>query len=143
MIENQQHTDAGRMKELYERHIAAEKAGDVAAAVSVYTEDVVHDVVGMPGGANHGLDGATHFYEHLTQDLDTEEMLVVREQFGEDFCVVEHDATCVVRGSFAGVPGNNRRVSFRMLHVWDFRDGLISREQVWLDGGAIIAQLTA
>jgi len=27
--------------------------------------------------------------------------------------------------------------------VWEFRDGLISRENVWLDGGAVIAQLTA
>lgn len=28
-----------------------------------------------------------------------------------------------------------------MLHVWDFKDDAISREQVWLDGGAIAAQL--
>ena len=31
----------------------------------------------------------------------------------------------------------------RMLHVFEFRDGLISRENVWLDGGTIMAQLTA
>jgi hypothetical protein len=30
-----------------------------------------------------------------------------------------------------------------MLHVWDFKDDAISREQVWLDGGSIAAQLTA
>jgi len=30
-----------------------------------------------------------------------------------------------------------------MLHVWDFKDDAISREQVWLDGGSIVAQLTA
>jgi hypothetical protein len=30
-----------------------------------------------------------------------------------------------------------------MLHVWEFRDGRISRENVWLNGGAIVAQLTA
>jgi hypothetical protein len=30
-----------------------------------------------------------------------------------------------------------------MLHVWEFRDGLISRENVWLDGSSILAQLTA
>jgi hypothetical protein len=29
-----------------------------------------------------------------------------------------------------------------MLHVWEFKDGQISRENVWLDGGAIVAQLT-
>jgi predicted ester cyclase len=41
------------------------------------------------------------------------------------------------------VPGNGRQVTFRMLHVWEFRDGLISRENVWFDGGALVAQLTA
>jgi hypothetical protein len=30
-----------------------------------------------------------------------------------------------------------------MLHVWDFQNDAISREQVWLDGGSIAAQLTA
>ncbi|HTF51340.1 MAG TPA: ester cyclase [Pseudonocardia sp.] len=45
-------------------------------------------------------------------------------------------------GSFMGIAGHGRSVRFRMLHVWDFRDGKISRENVWLDGGAIAAQLT-
>jgi hypothetical protein len=30
-----------------------------------------------------------------------------------------------------------------MLHVWEFKDGRMSRENVWLDGDAIVAQLTA
>jgi hypothetical protein len=74
--------------------------------------------------------------------LNTERMTPTREQYGEDFCVVEHQAAGVVRGAFMGIPGNGRRVTFRMLHVWDFKDDAISREQVWLDGGAIAAQLT-
>lgn len=28
-----------------------------------------------------------------------------------------------------------------MLHVWEFKDGRLSRENVWLDGGSIIANL--
>jgi hypothetical protein len=31
---------------------------------------------------------------------------------------------------------------FRLMHVWEIRDGLISRENVWLDGGSVIGQLT-
>jgi hypothetical protein len=31
----------------------------------------------------------------------------------------------------------------RVLHIFEFRDGRISRENVWLDAGAAIAQLTA
>jgi predicted ester cyclase len=39
-----------------------------------------------------------------------------------------------------GLPGNGRRISFRMLHIFEFRDGLISRENVWLDTAAVINQ---
>jgi hypothetical protein len=128
-----------RMKELVEQHIAAEMAGDTAGAVSVYTDDVEHDMIGSPTGPVHGPAAAQGFYDHLVADLDTERMTPAREQYGEDFCVVEHEATCVIKGAFMSIPGNGRRVTFRMLHVWDFK----SREQIWLDGAAIAAQLTA
>ena len=42
-----------------------------------------------------------------------------------------------------GIPEHRRRVTFRILHIFGFRDGLISREQVWIESGAIVAQLTA
>lgn len=132
-----------RMKELYEQHITAEMAGDTAGAVSVYTDDVEHDVVGAPSGPLHGPAAAQGFYDHLGANVRTERMTATREQYGEDFCVVEHETTGVVKGEFLGIPGNGRRVTFRMLHVWDFKDDAISREQVWLDGGSIAAQLTA
>jgi hypothetical protein len=35
-----------QMKNLIEQHIASEIAGDTAGAVSVYTDDVEHDLVG-------------------------------------------------------------------------------------------------
>jgi predicted ester cyclase len=53
------------------------------------------------------------------------------------------ECTGVAKGEFMSTPGNGRRVTFRILHVWDFKDGAISREQVWVDGGSIAAQLTA
>jgi hypothetical protein len=132
-----------RMKELFEQHIAAEMAGDTAGAVSVYTDDVEHDVIGSPTGRLHGPVAAQGFYDYLVANVDNERMTPTREQYGEDFCVVEHDCTGVVNGEFLGIPGNGRRVTFRMLHVWDFKDDAISREQVWLDGASIAAQLTA
>lgn len=51
---------------------------------------------------------------------------------------IEHD----VVGSLLGLPGNGRRISFRMMHVFDFRDGLISRESIWLDTAAAVDQLS-
>lgn len=70
-------------------------------------------------------------------------MTPTHSYYGDDFCVVEHDWTGTVPGTFLGIPGYGRRITFRMLHVWEFRNGRISRENVWLDGGGIVEQLTA
>jgi len=78
------------MDRLIEIHLAAEKAADTAGAVSVYTDDVEHDVVGAPGGAVHGKGAAQGFYDHLTKEIHTEEMKPTHSYYGEDFCVVEH-----------------------------------------------------
>ena len=130
------------MDRLIAQHLEAETAGDVKGAVAVYTDDVVHDVVGWPAGPMQGRGGAAAFYDQLMQAIKTEEMESIRRYYGSDFAVTEHIWRGTVPGSFMGVPGNGKRIAFRMLHVWEFRDGRISLENVWLDGGAIVAQLT-
>jgi steroid delta-isomerase-like uncharacterized protein len=132
-----------KMDQLIDRHIAAEQAGDAAASVAMYTEDIEHDVVGFPTGPVRGKSAAQGLYEYLVKNLQTETMAPVHSYYGDDFCVMEHAWTGTVPGEFLGVPGNGRRITFRMIHVWEFRDGLISRENVWLDGATIVAQLTA
>lgn len=131
------------MDVLIEQHIKAEMTEDLEGAIATYTDDVDHDVVGSPTGPVQGKRAAKGFYEYLTQNFRTEEMQPTRRYYGEDFCVMEHDATGTVEGEFLGVPGHGKRITFRLLHVWEFRDGLISRENVWLDGGSIVAQLTS
>lgn len=128
---------------LIQRHISAELAGDTAAAVAVYTDDVEHDVVGSPTGPVIGKHAAQGFYDQLTTDIDGERMIPLRGYYGEDFCVIEHEWSGTVPGSLLGIPGHGRPVAFRLLHIFEFRDGLISRENAWLDTGAIVAQLTA
>lgn len=133
---------ATEMDQLIELHLKAEMAGDTAGSVAMYTDDIEHDVVGSPTGPVRGKDAAQGFYEYLTHNVRTEAMEPTRSYYGDDFCVVEHDATGVVDGEFLGVPGNGKRITFRLLHIWEFRDGAISRENVWLDGGSVVAQLT-
>jgi len=135
--------DHSAMEQLVSRHIRAEGAGDVDTAISVYTDDVEHDVVGSPTGPLHGTAAAQGFYEFLTSNITTQEMVPTHSYYGDDFCVIEHDWTGAVQGEFMGIPGNGRQISFRLLHIWEFREGKISRENVWLDGGAIVAQLSS
>ena len=47
-------------------------------------------------------------------------------------------------GTPFGIPGGGRRLSFRLLHIFDMApDGKIRRENVWLDFAAILQQLGA
>ena len=131
------------MDRLIEAHLAAEMAGDTAGCVAMYTDDVEHDVVGTPHGPLQGKAGAQGFYDQLVRDIRTEAMIPTRRYYGEDFYVIEHVWHGSVPGTFLGVPGHGRRIAFRLLHIWEFKDGLISRENVWLDGGAVVQQLTA
>lgn len=131
------------MNHLIEKHLEGERTGNSALAISVYTDDVEHDVVGAPAGPVQGPAAAQAFYDHLIRDIRTERMDVTRAYYGADFCTIEHQWTGTIPGSFCGVPGHGKRISFRMLHVFEFRDEKISRENVWFDGGSIVAQLTA
>jgi steroid delta-isomerase-like uncharacterized protein len=135
--------DQHEMIALVERHLKAEGAGDVEAAVAVYTDDIVHDEVGFPDTPRTGKGAARDFYQFLTANFRTEEEEPLNRFFDADTMILEQNMTGTVIGEMLGIPGNGRRVTFRILHVFGFRDGLISREQVWIDSGAIVAQLTA
>ena len=86
---------------------------------------------------------ASEFYAHLTATFRTESEEPTHEYWTEDALVLEQVMTGIAIGEFMGLPGQDRRISFRILHVFEFRDGLISRENVWIDGAAIVAQLMA
>jgi predicted ester cyclase len=57
--------------------------------------------------------------------------------------ILEQSMAGTVIGEMRGIPGNGRHITFRILHVFDFSDGLISREQVWIDSASIVAHLTS
>ena len=135
--------DVTEMRELVERHLKAEGAGDVEGAVAVYTDDVTHDAVGFPGSPRQGKDAARDFYRFLTANFRTEAEKPIHQFVTDDALVLEQEMTGTVIGEMLGIPGNGRQVTFRILHVFEFREGLISREQVWIDTAAIVAQLTA
>jgi steroid delta-isomerase-like uncharacterized protein len=128
---------------IVERHLKAEGAGDVEGAVAVYADDIVHDAVGFPGSPRSGKEDARDFYRFLTANFRTETEEPINRFFDGDTMILEQTMTGVVIGEMLGLPGNGRRVSFGTLHVFAFRDGRINREQVWIDTGALVAQLAA
>ena len=134
--------DGATMQALVERHLRAEGLGDVDGAVAVYSDDIDHDVVGFPNSPGRGVDSARDFYKYLTANFRAEGEEVLHRYVTDDAIILDQIMTGTVIGSMLGLPGNGRRISFRTLHVFEFRNGLISRENVWLDSAAIIDQLS-
>jgi len=134
-------TSRAAMAALVDAHLAAEQQSDLDQTIAGYTEDVEHDVVGAPGGPLRGPAAARQRYVQLLEQVRTDRLTELRRFYGEDVCVVEHECSATVFGEFAGLAGRGRSAQFRMLHVFEFRDGLISRENVWMDTASVTAQL--
>lgn len=122
------------MDRIMEEHFAGEAAQDTARVLATLTADAEHDVVGLSPGK--GADYIRGFYERLYPLLRQEDVRPVRRYYGEDFMVDEVVYTGHADGTLFGVEGRSGQVSVRMLHVVEFREGRISRENVWLDWGA-------
>jgi len=134
--------DDSLMQALVGGHMRAEGQGDINGALAVYTDDIEHDVVGFPNSPTRGKEGARDFYTYLTANFRTEGWEVLHRYVAGAAMVLEQLMTGTVIGALLGLPGNGRPISFRMLHVFEFRNELISRENIWLDTAAVIDQLS-
>ena len=88
--------DQNEMIAIVEQHIKAEGAGDVDGAVAVFTDDIVHDSVGMPGSPRSGKEAARDFYRFLTANFRTETEEPLRRFFDGDTMVLEQNMTGTV-----------------------------------------------
>lgn len=125
-----------------DEHFAFEARDDVAGVLSTLTPDVVHDIVGWPTGPAHGREAARPFYETLFADLADGEVKSLRRYHGANFLVDESLWRGTAPGRPFGIEGRGRPLEFRLLHIIEFSEGGdISRENVWVDLAAVIAQL--
>ena len=134
--------NATDLDRIIDEHFQAELDEDIEAVVSTFADDVEHDVVGRPS-VSRGRDEAAAFYRELFADLRLERFETVHRYHGVDVVVDESIVHATAIGSPFGIPGEGRVLRFRLLHIFDVRDGLITRENAWLDMASIMAQLTS
>jgi len=130
-----------QMDRVIEQHFAYEAADDVDGVMSTMTDDIVHDVVGFPGGPQRGREAVRAFYEMLFSVLKQESYEVLHRYYGTNTMVDEVLYTGHIDGAIVGLEGRAGRATWRLLHVLEFRDGKIARENIWQDSLAIRAQL--
>src|SRR5690242_11257971 len=127
------------MDAVIDRHFGAEAAHDLDGVLATLTEDAVHDVAGL--GVLTGREAIAERYRMVFAAGTEEKYAPVRRYHGDSFLVDEVVATQVLTDDTYGPGATGTKVSYGILHVCEFRDGLISRENVWIDLGSILAQV--
>ena len=131
-----------QMDQLINQHFGFEAADDDAGVLGSLADQVRHEVIPSPMGEQTDKAGIRAFYKMLFADLKGEGVTPLRRFYGEYFVVDEtlwHGR--VVDGRPFLMPGVSGKVSFRLLHVFEVKDGKISSEQVWCDLAALQRQL--
>jgi ketosteroid isomerase-like protein len=129
---------------IIDQHFMFEATDNVDGVLDSLTSDAEHEVVPSPFGALRGRERIRPFYEMLFGDMKGEAVTPIRRLYGEDFVVDEtmwHGR--IDDGRVFLCDGRSGPVSFRLLHIFELKDGKISRENVWVDLAAIQRQLGA
>jgi ketosteroid isomerase-like protein len=130
------------MDRIINQHFAFEVSDDVNGFVESLAKGAEHEIVPSPFGRLSDRSEIRRMYELLFRDLKGKSVAPVRRLIGDDFVVDE----AVWHGHIAGgrpfhLHGHSGKASFRLLHIFEFRDGRIAREDVWCDFAAIQKQL--
>ena len=133
-----------QMDALVEEHFRFEAEDDVDGVMRTLLDGAVHEVIPSPVGATTDPSGQRLYYELLFASITGERVEPLRRYYGENFLVDEslwHGR--IDDGRPFLLDGRSGPVSFRLLHLFEFEGGKISREQVWCDLAAIQRQLDA
>jgi hypothetical protein len=134
-------TSQARMDALIDGHFRAEELRDPDAIVDGFIPGAEHDT-GDPDGPRYGGEAIANFYRELFAELRIDRFATLKRLYGDRHAVDESILHATAIGRPFGFEGRGRAVTVRLLHVFEFADGLISRENAWLDMAGMAAQLS-
>lgn len=126
---------------IVEQHFAAENAHDIPATLATYAEDLTWDDVSNPECPIQGKEAAARNYAEILATIPDLEMVSTLRFASGEHVIDESILSGHVRGAFLGIEADGAPISFRILHVFDIRDGLIAREQAWFDTAGVTRQI--
>jgi carboxymethylenebutenolidase len=135
------------MVALFQKHMAAELAGDLETTMATMTDDPhLNHVASMAGGV--GRDGVHAFYrDHLVGKFFPPDvkMTDVSRTVGQDQMVEElvlsFTHTTPVDWILPGVPPTGKPVEVAVVVIVGFKDGKISHEHIYWDQASVLAQI--
>ena len=135
------------MVALFQKHVAAELAGDLATTMATMTDDPhLNHVALMAGGV--GREGVHAFYrDHLVGKFFPPDvkMTDVSRTVGQDQVVEElvlsFTHTTPVDWILPGVAPTGKRVEVAVVVVVGIKDGKISHEHIYWDQASVLVQI--
>jgi len=130
------------MDQAINEHFGYEAADDLDGVMASLAPEIEHEVIPSRFGAQHDKAGIRAFYAQLFRSTRGESVTPLKRYYGDDFMIDEtmwHGQ--IDDGAVFLCDGKSGKVSFRLLHVFEFKDGKITREQAWCDLAAIQQQL--
>ena len=132
---------AQRNLETIRLHFEAENRHEAAGIAETYADNILWDDVTRVSGPIRGKQNVVAVYDDVFSAIPDIHFESVRRWGDPEHVVDESIVTGHVHGVFAGQEGRGRRVRFRLLHVFEMRDGLIISENAWFDTGTLARQL--
>ena len=127
---------------IIDAHFDAERCDDIEAILDTVSDDIGHETFGTGLDRLQGKDAVRSFYEQLSQDLHIDGYTTVRRVHGPDHTWEEGVVYATATGKPFGLDGGGRSVTYRLNHLFEFRDGLIRRELGIPDIASILRQLS-
>jgi len=123
-------------------HFGFEAADNLDGVMASLAGEVEHEIVPSPVGVQHDKANVHAYYSMLFKAVKGESVTPLQRYYGNDFVVDE----TLWNGTFKdGAPflcdGRSGPVSFRLLHIFEVKDGKLTKEQAWCDLAAIQRQL--
>lgn len=132
------------LKHLVEGYLRAEREEDVEAILAVMTDDVEHELLGAADSTAsvRGKGDVRARYFQRFANTTGERTIPLRRLYGEGFVVDEMVWEGRITGRLGPLVGGGRRVSHKVLNIFEMRDGQISRVTEYTDVAAIMRQLS-
>lgn len=137
----EQHMTPREMDLVIEAHIDAERRGDTEAILTTVSDRISHETFGSDLPRLQGKDAVRAFYDLLARELSTDGYTTIRRRYGPSHAWEEGVVHATAKGQPFGLAGHGRKISYRLIHLFEFRDGLIERELGIPDVASIQAQL--
>jgi hypothetical protein len=123
-------------------HFGFEAADNLDGVMASLAGKVEHEIVPSPVGVQRDKASVHACYKMLFESVRGEGVTPLKRYYGDGFVVDEtmwHGE--ILDGSVFLCDGKSGKVSFRLLHIFEFQDGKIAREQAWCDLAALQRQL--